>query len=370
MFRYLFVFSLLFLFKPVLAVEVLDLYSAKVELVSQIQQDKNKALKAAMKAVLIKVAGNDDVILNTFIKSETKKYSKYLTQFNYVTENNENKLVASFDENKINQLFFQQNIPLWGSLRPLVLFWVVSEDGLSRHIVSETDNSFLYNEISIMAQARGLPVVLPLMDLTDTQNIQISDLWGRFIDPIKLASQRYNPESVVIIRVSKNTYEPSETELAKGCGLVCIQPSTTVASITIDWHIVTGQSEKIESSQPYKGVDELSLIQSVMSDITANIAQRYALTTDNNHDLIIDVANIDSLSKYVELNEFLEKLSAISSVKLIHVQGNNRRFQLTLMVSPDTLFDSLKLNNKLKQYVDPMIGQPINGVPVFLWGTE
>ena len=365
MFRYSFVFSLLFLFKPVLAVEVLDLYSAKVELISQTQQDKNKAFKAAMKTVLIKIAGNDDVILNAFIKSEIQKHSTYLTQFNYVTENNKNKLVASFDENKINNLFFQQNIPLWGSLRPLVLFWIASENGLNRHVVSETENSSLYTEISTMAQARGLPIVLPLMDLTDTQNIHVSDLWGRFIGPIKLASQRYNPESVVVIRISENVLGSSETESSLECDLVCTQ-----SPITLDWHIVTAESNKVESGKQYKGVDELLLIKSAMSDITANIAQRYALTANNNHDLIIDVANIDSLSKYVEVSRFLEKTSAISSVKLIRVEGNNRRFQLTLMGSPETLFASLKLNNKLKQYVGPVTSESIDEIPVFLWGTE
>jgi len=365
MFRYWFVFTLLFLSKPLLAVEVADLYSAKVELSSQTQQDKNKALKAAMQAVLIKISGDHQVMSNTFIKKETQRYTKYLTQFNYITENDTSKLVASFDESKINQLFFQQNIPLWGSLRPLVLFWVVSEDGLSRRIISETDNSPLHNEILTIAQARGLPVVLPLMDLTDTQNIQIPDLWGRFIEPIAQASQRYTPENIVIIRVSKNTDVLSNEEEPQECGVMCVKPE-----VNIDWHIITAQSEKVESGQQYEGSDDVTLIKTVMSDITENIVKRYALTTESNHELVIDVANIDSLPKYVAVSEFLEKMSAIRSVKLIHAKGHNRRFQLTLMGAPETLFASLKLNKKLKQYIDPLVGQAIDDIPVFLWGTE
>ena len=91
---------------------------------------------------------------------------------------------------------------------------------------------------------------------------------------------------------------------------------------------------------------------------------------DNKHELIIDVANIDSLSKYVEVSQFLEKISAVNSVKLIQVRGDYRRFTLTLIGSPNTFFASLKLNNKLKHYVDPMIGHSVDDVPVFLWGTE
>lgn len=365
MFRYWIVFSLLFLLKPVFAVEVSDLYTAKVELNSQTQQDQSSALKAALKAVLVKIAGDEQVLSNTFIENELQHYSKYLTQFNYITENGVNNLVASFDENKINQLFFQENLPLWGKLRPLVLFWIVTEDGLERRIISETDESPLHDEISVLAKQKGLPVILPLMDLTDTQNIQIPDLWGRFIDPIKLASQRYTPESIVIIRVSKNTKFTSVEDPSDDCDLLCKQ-----SAISIDWHIVTTQSDKVETGNQYTGVDELVLIKTVMSDITMHISQRYSLTTETDHDLIIDVANIDSLAKYVDVTQFLDKLSVISSFKLIKAEGNNRRFQLTLMGSADTLFASLQLNNKLKQYVDPLSGQSSDDIPVFFWGTE
>ncbi|WP_076418789.1 DUF2066 domain-containing protein [Colwellia sp. UCD-KL20] len=365
MFRYWIVFSLLFSWNSAFAVEVSDLYTAKVALNSQTQRDQSSALKAALKAVLVKIAGDEKVLSNAFIKNEVQHYSKYLTQFNYLTDNGVNNLVASFDENKINQLFFQENLPLWGKLRPLVLFWVVTEDGLKRRIISETDESPLHDEISALATEKGLPVILPLMDLTDTQNIQIPDLWGRFIDPIKLASQRYTPESVVIIRVSKNAIFTTDEEPTTNCDLLCKQ-----SAISIDWHIVTTQSDKVETGNQYKGVDELVLMKTVMSDITTHISQRYSLTTETDHDLIIDVANVDSLAQYVDVTQFLDKLSVISSFKLIKAQGNNRRFQLTLMGSADTLFASLKLNNKLKQYVDPLLGQNADDIPVFFWGTE
>ncbi|WP_441003324.1 DUF2066 domain-containing protein [Pseudocolwellia agarivorans] len=365
MFRYWIVFTLLFLCKSAVAVEVTDLFTAKVALNSQTQKDQNSALKAALEAVLVKVSGDDAILSNEFIRSETPSYAKYLTQFNYINDNGETHLVASFDETRITQLFFQQNIPLWGRLRPLVLFWIVVEDGYSRHVISETDESPLHDEISKIAEQRGLPVVLPLMDLTDNQNVEIPDLWGRFIDPIKLASERYAPESIVIIRVSKNRNSYSLEDVTPECDMECLQ-----ASVTIDWHITMTQSNKVVTGDIYQGLDELALIKNAMSDITSFISKKYALTTESDHELIIDVANIDSLAKYVEVSEFLEKLSAISSVKLIKAEGNNRRFLLTLMGTPESIFASLQLNNKLKQYIDPLIGQRINEVPVFYWGNE
>jgi len=141
MFRYWIVFALLFVWTSAFSVEFDDLYTAKVALDSQTQQDQNSAIKSALKAVFVKASGDVDVLSNSVVKSETRNYSKYLTQFNYVNENGVNHLVASFDETRVTQLFFQQNIPFWGRLRPLVLFWVVTEDGLSRRIISESGES-------------------------------------------------------------------------------------------------------------------------------------------------------------------------------------------------------------------------------------
>jgi len=365
MFRYWIVFSLLFVMNSAIAVEVTDLYTAKVPLDSQTQKDQNTALKSALEAVLVKVSGDNSILSNEFIRNETSRYTKYLAQFNYINDNGVNHLVASFDETKVSQLFFQHNIPLWGRLRPLVLFWVVSEDGLSRTIISETDESSLQNEISIIAEQRGLPVVLPLMDLTDNQNIEIPDLWGRFIDPIKQASIRYVPEAIVIIRVSKNNNNYPTADITPECDLVCMQ-----SIVNVDWHIAMSNSDKVEVGKQYQGANEQTLIKTIMSDITTYISKKYALTTETDNELVIDVANIDSLTKYVEVSQFLEKLSAINAVKLIKVEGNNRRFQLTIMGTPESIFSSLQLNNQLKQYIDPLIGQRLNDVPVFHWGTE
>lgn len=365
MFRYWIVFSLLFFCNAAVAVEVTDLYTAKVALNSQTQKDQNRALKSIFEAVLVKVSGDNTILSNEFIKKETSRHAKYLTQFNYINDDGVNHLVASFDEMRITKLFFQHNIPLWGRLRPLVLFWVVSEDGLNRSIISETDDSPLHNEISKIAEQRGLPFVLPLMDLTDNQNVEISDLWGRFIDPIQLASTRYTPEAIVIIRVSKNGNSFSPADITPECDLLCMQ-----STVNIDWHIAMTNSNKVEAGNQYQGVNEETLINTTISDITSYISQKYALTTETGNELVIDVANIDSLTKYVEVSQFLQKLSAISAVKLIKAEGNNRRFELTIIGSTESIIASLQLNNQLKQYIDPLIGQRINDVPVFYWGTE
>ena len=50
----------------------------------------------------------------------------YLNAFNK-QENKTLFLLANFNEDKINQLFYDANLPLWGSLRPQVLLWLIAK---------------------------------------------------------------------------------------------------------------------------------------------------------------------------------------------------------------------------------------------------
>ncbi len=329
MFRYWIVFAVLFSSLPSFATEVTDLYRAKADLVSQSTDDKNMAIRAAMEKVLVKVAGNRELLSNPLIQKELDRHARYMTQFNFTRDNGVNKLVAAFDENRIKQLFLEHNVPLWGSLRPLVLFWVVKDDGLSRTIVSESEESILQTALKSASSESGLPIVLPLMDLTDAQNVQTSDLWGRFVEPVANASQRYSPESIAIVRVSQLNRSSA-------------QPLTSV-----DWYMVDVKTQQVQSGRQFKGENESELLTQVVSNITATMAEKYALSTTSNNELMLDVTGITSLLEFVELTRFFDKLSAITQVKLVQVNGNTRRFVLSYMGTQEALFTTLSLNKNL-----------------------
>lgn len=366
MFRFFIALIFIFVTTSLYAIEVSDVYTAKVKLTSQTAQDQKNAFKLAFSSVLIKASGDEGILLNTAIKNEIDKHNRYLTKFNYMTENGINKLVATFDEARIKRLFFREHIPLWGRLRPLVLFWVVTEDGTDRRVISETKNSLLHNQIKTLAKQKGLPIALPLMDLMDTQNIQISDLWGRFIQPIKLASERYKAENIVVVRLTKNANSVLAQKPSADCNLLCKQ-----SPLKLDWHLISNQNSQVKSSNQYQGIDELTLINSAVADITSTIAKRYALSNDQglDHQLVIDVANIDSLTKYVEITRFFEKLPSIKSVVLTKAQANTRRFTLRLMSSPDSVLASFKLNKNLKRVNNQASTESVNNIPVFLWNA-
>jgi len=375
------------------AVEVKDLYQASVAIKSQNISDRGNALKKALAAVMLKVGGEKSVLENDIIKKSLNNYRSYLSQYQYkqkslqVADEQGNKkqlfLSARFNTEKINQLFQEANLPLWGSLRPQVMLWLVDEQGLTRSIISNSSASnlpFMVNEFSAQ---RGLPIMMPLMDLTDTNQIKLSDVWGRFQQPIKDASRRYLAEAIAVMRISNASLvapdlSDSEDVDSSDCGLLCAQPQPKAQKYVLDWSLLDWSLIKGQQkySQQYQGEVPQVLLKQGLADITELIYQRYALSTTSQHDFVIEVTNVDSLVIYVDVFDFLSNLSSVKSVTLLSAKGSARRFNLQLLGSKEALLASLKLNNKLTQYIDPLaiFNEPNSEVsteqlvPVFNWG--
>lgn len=378
--------------KSLNAVEVEGLYQASIAINSQNSSDRADALKKALAAVMLKIGGEKSVLDHEIIKKSLSDYRSYLSQYRYqhkmlkVADQQGNKkqlfLLASFNEEKINQLFQEANLPLWGSLRPQVLLWLVDEQDLTRRIISNSSASnlpFMVNEFSAQ---RGLPITMPLMDLTDTNEIKLSDVWGRFQQPIKDASSRYFAEAIVVMRISNSSlitldYKEKEESNLNDCGLLCAQPQQKVQNYALDWSLLDWSLIKGQQkfSQQYQGGTPQEVLHQGLADISELIYQRYALSTTSQKDFIIEVANIDSLTMYVDVFDFLDKLSSVKSVTLLSAKGSARRFNLELLGSTEALLASLKLNKQLTQYVAPLaqFNETISEenteklVPVFYW---
>ena len=345
------------------AIEVTDVYQAKVAVNSQANKDRNQAIKEAMAAVLLKVGGQETILGKSEIKRQLNRYNQYLAQYRYERDEEQLFLVAMFDENKIKQLFQQQNLAIWGSLRPQILVWLLTEDGLNREVVAESSQLPWPKQIESFSEHRGLPLLLPLMDLEDSLQVNVTDLWGRFDDATEQASQRYAADANLIIRISNSSLLAEQEQPTVCEGVICQQPSW----YAVDWSLL---AEHQQFGQTYEGSNVETLLSQVLKDVASTVYESYALSTDLNNELLIDVANIDSLSSYIEVLEFLSCLSAVESVTLVQAEAQTRTFKLNLLGSPKGLLASLKLNKKLQRYIDPLVGEELGANPVFYWSKQ
>lgn len=355
---------LLFVFTTnIHAIEVENLYSAKVVIASQSTADRNKALRAALKAVVLKVGGKE--IQHPIFSQALRNYNQYVSQFRYLRENDQLFINVSFNETKINDLFKQSDSAIWGQLRPQVVVWLIKENNLEREVISATSETSYPQMVASFSEQRGLPLLMPLMDLTDLTALSIADLWGRFSQPIRLASQRYAAEAVVVVRISNNSLLPEQDD---DCEAMCANPD-----VTLDWSLMPDINNEYTQvfSERYQGSDSAALLNQALTNITELIYQQYALSTDSSNEFEIDVANIATLTQLMEVTSFLEELSAVESVQLVQAKGENRRFKLSLIGTQQALLASLKLSGQISQYIDPLAGpaEP-NQAPIFYWGSK
>lgn len=353
-------------------VEVNDLYQAEILVADQSLKERNAALKKALKAVFLKVGGQNSVLDNETIKKSFNRYNNYLTQYHYdrklntssVESSTDLYLVATFNEDKVNQLFEQANLSIWGRLRPQVLVWIIEEDGLERNVISDSSLSVMPSQVEVFSKNRGLPLTLPLMDLDDALMVNISDLWGRFLEPVKQISARYASDTILVVRVSNSSLLSLDIDEEQACDLVvCHEKEEYI----LDWSLITQQQS---FSQSYQGENKQELLGQVLNDVSERIYQRYALNSELSNDYVIDVANISDLPTLVSLMKFLEDLSSVDSATLMMVQGENRRIKLNLRGSKQALLASLKLNKQLEQFIDPLAPPAVDDIPVFFWGQK
>ncbi len=85
-----------------------------------------------------------------------------------------------------------------------------------RRILPDQSSDGWAAALRTQAQAMGLPVSIPLMDLDDNMAVNATDVWGRFADPILKASQRYGAEMVVLGKLTPDGKEEGKWSIDWG----------------------------------------------------------------------------------------------------------------------------------------------------------
>lgn len=308
-----------------MAADVSDLFTAKVPVTSQSAQQLSSAQRQAMQQVLVRVSGLSSVLDNPVIKTQLPEAGSYVLQYGYLNTTPK-QLQVQFDQRRVTRLLRQAEEPVWGSRRPLVLVWMVTEQDFKREITA--DASERATALKELAAVRGLPLVLPLMDLDDSFAITASDIWGGFLDPLVTASARYGADAIVVVRL----YPEGEQN-------------------TADWRfydITEGQQMLVRGGSA-SGGDEV-LNQQVIGSTADWLAAKYAVRASalDSDSLEIVVENVTDISVYLELEKLLDSFVSVSKVHLVRQQGEESVFSLRLVGSPEDLLNELELDRHLR----------------------
>jgi hypothetical protein len=198
-----------------------NLYRVTVVPEAGAEDARAAATRQAMARLLIRVTGDRSAPLDPQLAAMIEDPSRYLNSYGL---DRQGRAQVGFNANLVDQALSALSRPVWGPERPLTVLWVAVDNGAGERAllganeltVNELGVEFsdemrtlagdLKRELLAVADERGLPVVLPLLDIEDMTAVSFTDVWGGFEEPVLAASQRYGADAVLIGRVRPGAF--------------------------------------------------------------------------------------------------------------------------------------------------------------------
>ena len=325
-------FALVIVATPARSVLINDLYVAEVTTLSQSDAQRHRDAAEGLRAVLVRVSGRVDVVEYPLVVAALRSPGDYYTEFSYQTLENteseaeplapaEQRMRIKFEPSLISNLLRQASLPVWGSNRPSVLFWVARGSGAARAVLGEGSSGPFAQSVRERAEARGVPVYFPVWDLEDSSRVSASEIWGRFLDQIEVASERYSPDKLLVARVENRYAGQWHVDWSYGD--------------QGDWRVGTLLKES-EAEAALALVDEITAL------LSAQYAGRSARTV-----LRLNVEGIGGVAALAEIERYLERLSSVLDVRLRRVKGDLLTFDVRSEGDLQQLIDLIALDRDL-----------------------
>ena len=312
---------------PAHGVEVPSLYTAQVALDQEEDDPRASAYETALADVLLRVSGSELSADPEMIELLFPDPAAYVVQFRSGVDDT---LWVSFDGRAIENTLRQAGQTVWDSDRPLTLIWIAVDWGRGeREIIAANDphrsrdaarsidrNRLLRQRVLDVAERRGLPVMFPLLDTDDLQNISFSVIWGGFDAQVLEASKRYNASSILIGRVRAASGQGSR------------------------WSYYFSGTKRSWIGEP-------ELVVRLVADM---LAAEFAISGNTLPESIeLSVGGIDSVAAYGAVQNLLSGMSVIESFAITEVLGDEIRYRVETHGGAERLRRALRFNGLIEQ---------------------
>jgi hypothetical protein len=311
------------------AVVVSGLYEAEVPVSDQSASNRKKNMAAVLRVVLIKLTGDRQVPSRNGVTDLLLNADQYVQQFEYRTKEKDNQQItlwARFNSASLDKVLREAAIPEWGRERPSTLVWLAVSDAIGRRLTGLSDISGYVEKMESRAKSRGILLVHPLLDLEDTNQLKVSDIWGSFQEPVLAASRRYYANVVLTGRI-----EAISPDLWEAHWVAYIDDQA------ISWVTQGMLAETVLD----EGVDGLA----------DTLAKRYgqAGTYTQSGEIEILVNEIADYNQYSKVLNYFESLNSVTKVEVKEVSEGSVIYLLTTQADASVISRAVGLGHTLEQ---------------------
>lgn len=331
------------------AVEVKNLFETEVAVEDQSTARRGDAFQAALGNVLIKLSGARDILTAPDVELIVQKAARYVRRYHYFDkpldktpgvvspqESPEAKqlyISVEFDGEALQRALREAGLPVWSANRPQVLVWLGVVQGRQRFIVSEDSGEQIGNLLMEAGRRRGVPLILPLMDLEDRRRVAFVDISAGFTDNLSQASERYNTGTVLI----------GHMNIGRGGDWVA------------EWTVLR---DRVSASWRESDVDLRQAIDSGVDGLADILASRYAHSSSGGElvEYIVAVENVTSLDDYAAALTYMDKLVFVEDVTPVSLKSGQVHYRVAMRGALRELERSLGLMPSLR----PVAVAPVN----------
>jgi hypothetical protein len=322
------------------AVEMDNLYSVQVPLDPADPDSRNNAYQTALTEVLVRVTGTTAIVESEQIAELFPNPARFVLQYR---PGPDNTLVVALDGPAIENVLRSAGASIWGSERPLTLIWIAVDWGQGeREIVAADDpermsgdarsidrNRLLRERVTEIAKRRGIPVLFPLLDIEDLENVSFTDIWGGFDELLLLASERYQAETVLVGRIRTDSLNMNRWT----------------------WHI---GGERLHWTG---GTEE------VINLLADALAARFKVDSRSPLETIrLTISGIDSVNAFGRVQHYMENLRGIDEIRIDTVSGDRIIYEVKIQGGMERLQRALESSTMLEP-LDPF-GEDVEIVPL------
>lgn len=294
-------------------------------------QNAEVLLPDALSQLLIKLSDNPDITKIPAIQNAIQQASTYVKSYQFLINPNQSSartLSVTFDPNSIKSLLnaSKQSIKTSSNTAtPLVLVWLIYQtpDGEKQWISPDSPEPAV-DLISLdnAAQANGIKLIWPTLDLTDINNVQIDRAASLDATLFNQASERYHVKAIlagVLTHGAENGW----------------QSHWLLINQSQSENFNYNQANLADIYQPLFSALKLSL------NTNANSADH-----DASHDaqtISLSVNNIQNLDDYAKVTKYLQQLGAVSKVEPLSVDNQTMTLNVTVEGGVNGLLNALNL---------------------------
>lgn len=330
------------------ALPVDGLYGQEIVVDNQSEAARERAYREAFARVIVKVTGERRWLEHPRIQDAGQRASAYVAEVSYRTVGLERRLDVRFDQSLIDELLNDAEIPVWDRNRASILLWItVQESDGRRTMLGSSSDHVLLMQARDFADRRGVPVLIPLLDLTDRRMVSVEQSWQLDADALREAGQRYGADSVL-------------------AGRLLITPNNEVVGL---WQFLFRDQVHV-----FDHVDNsvMTYMDFPLDEVTARLADHFGLVLsefEQQDEVRLRIEGITDLANHTALMSYLASLSVVRDVNVSALRADTVELSVQLAGTRQHLTEFISLGRDL-QPVNFEVGAVTSDLLHYRWTRQ